>query len=177
MRIIAGKHRGRVLKEFEGRDIRPTSDRAREALFNILRFDVPGACFLDLYSGVGGVGIEALSRGAQEVVFVDNSKKSSSILRDNLNALKETAQVVESDALVFVKTTQKKFDIVFLDPPYSVDAVEVAETVFSRSVLNDGGLLVYERSKDEKRAVFGAEKIDERRYGAAVFDFYVYKGN
>lgn len=72
MRIIAGKHRGRVLKEFKGREIRPTSDRAKEALFNILQFDIAGSEFLDLYSGTGGIGLEALSRGAERVVFVDN---------------------------------------------------------------------------------------------------------
>ena len=76
MRVIAGKHRGRVLKEFKGREIRPTSDRAKEALFNILQFDIAGCAFLDLYSGTGGIGLEAISRGAEKVVFVDNSRES-----------------------------------------------------------------------------------------------------
>ena len=81
MRIIAGKHRGRVLKEFNGRDIRPTSDRAKEALFNILQFDIAGCSFLDLYSGTGGIGLEAISRGAEKVVFVDNSRESVKLLK------------------------------------------------------------------------------------------------
>ena len=113
MRIIAGKHRGRVLKEFNGREIRPTSDRAKEALFNILQFDIAGSEFLDLYSGTGGIGLEALSRGAERVVFVDNSRESVKLLKENLAYLKEQAEVVESDALSFVSLTKDKFDLIF----------------------------------------------------------------
>lgn len=175
MRIIAGKHRGRVLKEFKGREIRPTSDRAKEALFNILQFDIAGSEFLDLYSGTGGIGLEALSRGAERVVFVDNSRESVKLLKENLAYLKEQAEVVESDALSFVSLTKDKFDLIFLDPPYSVNATEVAETAIKRGLLKDGGRIIYEHSEDFETVALSAEKVDSRKYGIAVFDFFVPK--
>lgn len=171
MRIIAGKHRGRVLKEFKGREIRPTSDRAKEALFNILQFDIAGSEFLDLYSGTGGIGLEALSRGAERVVFVDNSRESVKLLKENLAYLKEQAEVVESDALSFVSLSKDKFDLIFLDPPYSVNATEVVETAIKRGLLKDGGRIIYEHSEDFEAVVLSAEKVDSRKYGIAVFDF------
>ena len=175
MRIIAGKHRGRVLKEFKGREIRPTSDRAKEALFNILQFDIARSEFLDLYSGTGGIGLEALSRGAERVVFVDNSRESVKLLKENLAYLKEQAEVVESDALSFVSLTKDKFDLIFLDPPYSVNATEVVETAIKRGLLKDGGRIIYEHSEDFEAVALSAEKVDSRKYGIAVFDFFVPK--
>ena len=113
MRIIAGKHRGRVLKEFNGRDIRPTSDRAKEALFNILQFDVAGCSFLDLYSGTGGIGLEAISRGAEKVVFVDNSRESVKLLKENLAYLKEKAEIYEQLAQINkqIRTKRQKIKL------------------------------------------------------------------
>ena len=110
MRIIAGKHRGRVLKEFNGRDIRPTSDRAKEALFNILQFDVAGCSFLDLYSGTGGIGLEAISRGAEKVVFVDNSRESVKLLKENLAYLKEKAEIYNKKFAAYEKALKVEAD-------------------------------------------------------------------
>ncbi len=172
MRVIAGKHRGRTLKEFKGRDIRPTSDRAKEAIFNILQFDIPGCSFLDLYSGTGGIGLEALSRGAEKVVFVDNSKESLKLLRENLAYLKEQAEVYDSDALAYVGTTREKFDFIFLDPPYADDARGVVEAIAKNGVLNDGGRIIYEHSGKTVGEIDGARLVDTRVYGIAVFDFY-----
>lgn len=172
MRIIAGKHRGRVLKEFKGRDIRPTSDRAKEALFNILQFEISGCTFLDLYSGTGGIGLEAISRGAEKVVFVDNSKESVKLLKENLAYLKESAEVVEADADSYVVTAKSKFDFVFLDPPYATDARSVAEKIAKNGLMKKGGRIIYEHSGKSFGDLNGLKLVDARNYGIAVFDFY-----
>ncbi len=172
MRIVAGKHRGRVLKEFKGRDIRPTSDRAKEALFNILQFDIAGCCFLDLYSGTGGIGLEAISRGAEKVVFVDNSRESVKLLKENLAYLKEKAEIYEGDALAYVSAPAGKFDFVFLDPPYAVDANAVVTAIAKNGLLRDGGRIIYEHSGKSLGDIDGVRLVDSRTYGIAIFDFY-----
>ncbi len=172
MRIIAGKHRGRTLKEFRGRDIRPTSDRAKEAVFNIIQFDVAGSKFLDLFSGTGGIGLEAISRGAEKVVFVDNSKESVKLLKENLAYLKEKADVFEGDALSYVSTTREKFDFVFLDPPYALDARPIVKAIGENGLLADGGRIIYEHSGKTAGEIEGLKLADTRIYGIAVFDFY-----
>lgn len=172
MRIVAGKHRGRVLKEFKGRDIRPTSDRAKEALFNILQFDIAGCCFLDLYSGTGGIGLEAISRGAEKVVFVDNSRESVKLLKENLVYLKEKAEIYEGDALAYVSSPAGKFDFVFLDPPYAVNANAVVTAIAKNGLLKEGGRIIYEHSGKSLGDIDGVRIVDSRAYGIAVFDFY-----
>ena len=172
MRVIAGKHRGRVLKEFKGREIRPTSDRAKEALFNILQFDIAGCAFLDLYSGTGGIGIEAISRGAEKVVFVDNSEESIKLLKENLKYLKEEAEVVRSDAAAYIACSGTKFDFIFLDPPYRDDAKPLITAIAERGILNDGGRIIYEHSDGSFGDIEGVKLVDTRNYGIAVFDFY-----
>ena len=172
MRIVAGKHRGRVLKEFKGRDIRPTSDRAKEALFNILQFDIAGCCFLDLYSGTGGIGLEAISRGAEKVVFVDNSRESVKLLKENLAYLKEKAEIYEGDALAYVSSPAAKFAFVFLDPPYAVNANAVVTAIAKNGLLKEGGRIIYEHSGKSLRDIDGVRLVDPRAYGIAVFDFY-----
>ena len=173
MRIIAGKHRGRVLKEFKGRQIRPTADRAKEAIFNILQTDIYGADFLDLYSGTGNMGVEALSRGANSAVLVDSSKESVEIIKFNADMIKENSEVVQSDALTYVLSTRKKFDIIFLDPPYDIDATPVLKAIAENNLLNDGGIVIYEHSEDLKvEDIEKLEHISTRKYGIAHFEFY-----
>ena len=172
MRIISGKHRGRTLKEFKGRDIRPTSDRAKEAIFNIIQFDVAGSRFLDLFSGTGGIGLEAISRGAEKVVFVDNSKESVKLLKENLAYLKEKADVFEGDALSYVSATKEKFDFVFLDPPYAFDACPIVKAIGENGLLADGGRIIYEHSGKTAGEIEGLNLTGTRIYGIAVFDFY-----
>lgn len=174
MRIIGGKHRGRTLKEFPGNAIRPTSDRARESLFNILQNKVPGCVFLDLFCGTGGVGIEALSRGAEEVWFSDAAKESVALTKSNLALVKESAEVFLGDALQILQkaaTHGKKFDVIFLDPPYASDVGEKALSEIRRlGLLTDGGVAVYEHGGREP--VSALCHYDRRKYGVAVFDFY-----
>ena len=131
MRIIGGKHRSRVLAEFAGENVRPTSDRAREALFNILALKIYGARVLDLFAGSGALGLESLSRGAREVVFNDCSKDSVAIIKKNLATLKisvngEEAKVYNADYLTCLEQVKGPFDLIFLDPPYRFDYGEKA---------------------------------------------------
>ena len=174
MRIIAGKYRGRVLKEFKGREIRPTADRAKEAIFNILQTEIYGSSFLDLFCGTGNMGVEAISRGAEKVAMVDSSKESVAIAKFNVDMIKESAQVVLTDALTFVSSTREKFDIIFLDPPYDIDGTPVLEAIAENKILNDGGLVIYEHSEDFKIGeVKGLTRTSTRKYGVAHFEFYV----
>ena len=120
MRVITGTARGRRLLTLEGEDVRPTTDRVKEAVFSIIQFETEGRAFLDLFAGSGQMGIEALSRGAKEAVFVDSAKKSVGIIRENLAStnLAQNAKVCQLDWQSFLSMNTAKFDTAFLDPPY-----------------------------------------------------------
>ena len=172
MRIISGKHKGRVLKQFKGDDIRPTADRAKEALFNILSYKVNNATVLDLFSGTGNIGLEALSRGAIDVTMVDASKESVALIKSNLQTLKENATVEFLKAETYLLKTTKTFDIIFLDPPYDyVQADDLFKVVFERNLLNDDGIIVYEHKSDYIFDSKYFESYDVRKYGIATFNF------
>ena len=174
MRIIAGKNKGKKLKSFSGSDVRPTSDRARESLFNILSTSVLGCDFLDLCSGTGAMGIEAHSRGASSVTFVDSSRESMKLCKENASSVNLNQTFVISDAISFLKTTNSKFDIIFFDPPYAYsNAREVLTLVKENALLKDGGRFIYEHEKSTvPPEVEGLKIVDSRKYGIAVFDFY-----
>ena len=173
MRIIAGAFRGRKLKEFKGREVRPTSDRAREALFNILG-NIGGDSFLDLYCGTGAVGLEAASRGAEKVTLVDLSKESIALARDNAETLKAKVSIVNSDALSFLSRLKEEYDYIFLDPPYAANAEDVLSEIAKNEYLKNA-CVVYEHSGESKGDVSGLTLTDTRRYGVATFDFYEVK--
>ena len=178
MRIIGGKFRSRVLAEFDGEDVRPTSDRVKESLFNILSLKLYGARVLDLFSGSGALGLESLSRGAREVCFNDCAKASIAILKKNLTALKitpngEEAKVTNCDYLVCLQQVQGKFDIIFIDPPYRFDFGEKAlQKIAERGLLSDNGIAVYERDRPLEGEVKGLEKYAERKYGKTYLTFF-----
>ena len=178
MRIIGGKFRSRVLVEFAGEDVRPTSDRAKEALFNILSLKLYGARVLDLFAGSGALGLESLSRGAKEVVFNDCAKASLAIIKKNLAALKitpngEEAKVMNCDYLVCLEQVRGQFDIIFIDPPYRFDFGEKAlQKIAERKLLTENGIAVYERDRSFEGEIEGLEKYDERKYGKAYFTFF-----
>ena len=178
MRIIGGKYRSRVLSECPGEEVRPTSDRAKEALFNMLSFRLIGARVLDLFAGSGALGLESLSRGAKEVVFNDLSKDSLAIVKKNLSALKipvngEEAKVTQSDYLSCLSVMRGKFDVIFLDPPYRFDYGQNAlETIERKGLLSADGVAVYERDRAFEGEVDGLEKYDERKYGKTYFTFF-----
>ena len=177
MRIIGGKYRSRVLKEFTGEAVRPTSDRAREALFNILSLKINGAKVLDLFSGSGALGIESLSRGAKEVVFNDVAKDSVALIKSNLATLKiplsNETRVTNYDFSVCLDTAQGQFDLIFIDPPYKFDyGVKALEKIAKNKLLSENGVAVYERDRAFEGEIEGLEKYDERRYGKAFFTFF-----
>ena len=176
MRIIGGKYKSRILKEFAGENVRPTSDRAREALFNILANKTYGARVLDLFAGSGALGLESLSRGAKEVVFNDLSKDSLAILKANLSALKvptEETKISNYDYAVCLDGLRGEFDLIFIDPPYRFDYGEVAlNKISQRGLLSENGVAVYERDCPFLGEIDGLEKYDERKYGKAYLTFF-----
>ena len=178
MRVIGGQFRSRVLAEFAGENVRPTSDRAREALFNILSLKIYGARVLDLFAGSGALGIESISRGAKEVVFNDLSKDSVAIVKKNLTTLKiavngEQAKVMQNDYLSCLDVARGQFDLIFIDPPYRFDYGEKAlQKIAERGLLSEKGIAVYERDVPFDGEIEGLEKYDERKYGKAYLTFF-----
>ncbi len=173
MRIIGGELRGRVLKEFKGSDIRPTSDMARESLFNILRNQIVNCRFLDLFCGTGAVGIEAISRGANYVCFNDGYRQSVELTKSNLTALgvSERAKVSYADGLQFLKSCAEKFDIIFIDAPY-LDPVGEQALANAHLVLAENGVVIYENQRSFSGELENLQKYDERRYGRAYLTFF-----
>jgi 16S rRNA (guanine966-N2)-methyltransferase len=168
MRVIAGRHGGRRLQAPPGDATRPTADRVREALFSVLGARVEGARVLDLFAGSGALGIEALSRGADSVTFVESAPAALRVLRANLTALDEDAEVVRADALRWLHGASRRprqYDLVLLDPPYRRAAtLGPALGAALPAVLADGALVVAE---SDRRAPLelGIPLIDDRRYG------------
>ena len=171
MRIIAGSARGRKLSEPVGMDIRPTTDNVKESVFNIIQFDSPGATVLDMFAGTGQLGIEALSRGAEEAVFLDKSQKALRLVRSNLETagFAERSRVICADSLQWIERGEK-FDIVFMDPPYDGDILEKALSLaISFDILADDGIIVCESRSDKNLIADGpgsyAYTKREYRYG------------
>ena len=175
MRIIGGKYRGRTLASFEGDAVRPTADRVKESLFNILYTQLYGARVLDLFCGSGSLGLESLSRGAKHVTFNDSSKASIAILKKNLDKLGVgTAEFTTHchDYSLCLELLQGPFDLIFLDPPYAMDAGERAlEKIAKKGLLSKDGIVIYERDRAFAGSVEGLEIYDERKYGKTYLTF------
>ena len=154
MRVIAGAAKGHNLQTIEGLATRPTTDRIKETLFNIIAFDLPEASFLDLFSGSGAIGIEALSRGAAEAVFVENGKEAVSCIKQNLKAtgFLDQSQVMAMDvmqALRRLETLNRPFDIIFMDPPYRKGFEEkIIPYLLESSLVREGTQIIVETAKD-----------------------------
>ncbi len=153
MRVIAGTARRLNLKTPEGMDTRPTTDRIKETLFNILAPDLYGCRFLDLFAGSGGIGIEALSRGAAEAVFVDNSPKAAACIKENLKLTRLDAKgsFLRMDVLSALSRLDggKKFDYIFMDPPYQMEwERRTLEYLTDSDLLSEEGIVIVEASKE-----------------------------
>ena len=183
MRIIAGKYRGRKLRSPPSLKTRPTSDRLRETLFNILAPRIEGMRFLDLCAGSGAVGIEALSRGAAQVTFVDRSRKMYALIETNLDLLtigNSETDVVNREALDFlgrhVRNEAQLFDVIFFDPPYTTDYEEVLDYVGEQTagLLAKQGVVVVEHHKKKELAnEFGElQRYRSLKQGDSVLSFY-----
>ena len=148
MRVISGKARGRKLFALSGEEVRPTTDRVKEAMFSILHFNLQGSKVLDLFAGSGQLGIEAISRGAKICTFVDNSREAQKIQLQNLKLtnLFKNSRVVFSDSISFFKTTADKYDIIILDPPYHTDLLLQALQIVPDK-LTDSGIVICEHLK------------------------------
>ncbi|MEK6742608.1 MAG: 16S rRNA (guanine(966)-N(2))-methyltransferase RsmD [Nitrospirota bacterium] len=176
MRITGGTGRGRKLKVPAGEKVRPTSDKVKQALFNILGDGVPGASFLDLFAGAGGVGIEALSRGALRVVFVDGDRESLDVVRHNIElaGFDDRAEVVLSKVEPFLKKRTGPYDFVFLDPPYSMEMLPLLQLVAGSGLLKPEAIVIAEHFRKQPSPGTAGELTLEReaRYGDTVLAFY-----
>jgi 16S rRNA (guanine966-N2)-methyltransferase len=148
IRIIAGRWRGRFIDVPDRQGLRPTPNRVRETLFNWLRNDIAGARCLDLFAGSGALGLEALSRGVAEVTFVDSAPQLITALRAQLAGFDATAELVCSKAEDFVAARSDRFDVVFVDPPFSLDASAICNA--AGGLLNDRGVLYCERDASDE---------------------------
>ena len=150
MRVITGIAGGRKLKSPEGEAVRPTTDQVKQAIFNILQFDLEGRRILDLFGGTGQLGIEALSRGAREAVFTDSSRTSVQLIRENLKRCGLEGKVLQTDALAYLARGEK-FDVIFIDPPYDGGLYQaVLERINAVDNLNEGGIIVCERAREKE---------------------------
>ena len=180
MRIVGGKAKGRRLLSAKGLKTRPTSDKVKESIFNILRLDFEGKEVLDLFAGTGNLGIEALSRGAMSAVFIENNRRAISILERNLNNCNfiDRSEIIESNVALGIKSLENKglsFDLVFLDPPYEEQFLKGTLVKVSRSkILKDGALVTAEHSHLEsiEQHVERLTLVDQRRYGKTLVSFF-----
>ena len=149
MRVVSGKKRGKKLETLNGDTVRPTTDKVKESVFNVIQFELSGASFLDLFAGSGQMGIEALSRGASKVTFVDINMSSINVINKNLVAtsLFDNAEVVNTNALLFLKNVTDVFDIAFLDPPYKSDVLLDALFLIPK-VMSKSGIIICEHPID-----------------------------
>ncbi len=156
MRIIAGSARGLRLETLAGYESRPTTAKVKEAVFSAIQFEVDGRHVLDLFAGSGQMGLEALSRGAVGCVFVDNSAKAVRVVHDNLARLlkrfgdnKKNVDVLNTDAISYLKSTEDNFDLVFIDPPYASNLLKPALDA-AQELMNKGGVIVCESDADAR---------------------------
>ena len=173
MRVISGSSRGVVLKTPDGILTRPTADRVKEAMFSILQFDLPGASVLDLFGGTGQLGIEALSRGAGNVVFVDQREDACKLIRENLRrtGMTDKAQVVRSDYAAYLKNCKKTFKIILLDPPYAEVFLENSLKMITEiDILQSGGIIVaeYPVGKSLDSDLLQHYRLKEYKYGSTM---------
>jgi 16S rRNA (guanine966-N2)-methyltransferase len=183
MRVIGGNARGRRLKVPKGQAVRPTSDRVKEALFNILPHDLSGIKLLDLFAGTGNVSIEAISRGAAEAILIDSSAESGKVIRENLRRVRFTDRasiriVPVSQALRSLARRGESFDMIFLDPPYQRNCVKAClETIARENLLRASGTLVVEHSaREQPKPEYGSLILkDQRNYGDTWLSFFKYK--
>ena len=177
MRVITGKARGIQLKTPDGLLTRPTADRVKEALFSIIRFDVPGARVLDLFGGTGQLGIEALSQGAERAVFTDARQDACKLIEENLRRTKLAPQaaVVRCDYLEYLNRCRETFDIIFLDPPYAEVFLETAlKRITEIDILRSGGIIVAERplGKELPFSPPGYSRSKDYKYGKTLLTIY-----
>lgn len=170
MRIIGGKYRGKKLKEFDLSSTRPTLDRVKESIFNLIQFDVLDAVVLDLFSGTGALGVEAISRGAKKVFLVDNNDKAIKIIKENLIGIEGNFLVVQKNCFDFLNSCKEKFDIVLLDPPYKSDlGIKAIQYIIKNNLLSDEGIIIFETADEiEFDLSFSSYDVKRKKYGTVA---------
>lgn len=174
MRIIGGKYRRLNLFTPSNYDIRPTTDRCKESLFNVIGYDIIDSEFLDLFAGTGSIGIEAISRDAASVTFVDNSNESISLIKQNLMKINENANVVKTSCEKFLISTTNKFDIIFIDPPYekySEKINDIVKLIIDNDLLNEDGYIIIELDSKKQLEFDNCETFKFKKYGKSSFSF------
>lgn len=185
MRIISGSARGTKLYTLEGQETRPTLDRVKESLFNIIQNEIPNSVFLDLFAGSGAIGLEAASRGTKKAILCDKSKDAVKIINKNIEKthLKEKVELYNLDyETLLKKITNEKIDIIYIDPPYNSDfAVKSVKIIIEQKLVNENSTIIIET--DEQTKILNelkkleVEVVDERKYGRATIIFLHYSEN
>lgn len=172
MRVITGSARGKKLEPPVGMNTRPTTDRVKESVFNIIQSYLPAENVLDLFAGSGAMGIEALSRGSKNAVFIDNDFAAINVIKRNLDGthLSEKAMVLKLNAEEYLNRCNEKFDIIFLDPPYNCDFLNITiKKIISSHILNEDGIIVVESEfGGETVEINGLRCIKTAKYGKTV---------
>ena len=177
MRVITGTARGRRLNELKGKETRPTADRVKEGMFNIIQFDIEGRRVLDLFGGTGQLGIECLSRGAAHATFVDARTDAVKLIRENLalTDLADRAAVLTADYATVLSSAAEKYDLVFLDPPYETKLLERSLELISQfDILREHGIIICESPQEKNLPELSAPygKYREYRYGKIKVTVY-----
>lgn len=176
MRIVSGKYKGRRIIAPKKLPVRPTTDQAKEALFNILwnNFDFSTISVLDLFSGIGSISLEFASRGVADITSVDGYFGCVKFLKKTAQELEAPILTVKSDAFDFLTHHSRNHDLIFADPPYHFEEdqfIKIADLVFEQQLLKENGLLIIEHSKHTNLSTH-VNYVEERRYGSAVFSFF-----
>ena len=168
MKVIQGKYKGISLKGFDIDGTRPTMDRVKESLFAMIQNNINGRKVLDLFAGSGALGIEALSMGAESVVFVDKNNVACKVIKENLNKINDFATIIKMDYELALKSFNDiQFDLIFLDPPYKTNYIEKSlELISEYDLISDGGLIVCESDDLNKiKAPDGLKEVKFKKYG------------
>ncbi len=169
MRVITGSARGRVLETLKGDDIvRPTTDKVKEAIFSAIQFEIEGRDFIDVFAGSGQMGIEALSRGARSAVFLDSSRRAAAVIERNLRVtnLQQFATVIVADSLNYLRSTDRLFDVAFLDPPYNTGILQETMPIIAQRMKKTGVIICESALNDKILQKYYNFTLDrERTYG------------
>ncbi len=179
MRVISGKARGCKLASLEGLNTRPTTDRIKETLFNIINMDILDVKFLDICAGSGAIGIEALSRGASSCVFVEKNKDALEVVKKNLEHTKliDDAKIVNDDAISYLENidVSNKFDIIFIDPPYELKLyTKIIDIILKKNILNEDGIIIVEKDSKDELDEYKLNEIEvyrQKKFKTTTIDF------
>ncbi|HKL12813.1 MAG TPA: 16S rRNA (guanine(966)-N(2))-methyltransferase RsmD [Halanaerobiales bacterium] len=179
MRVIAGKAGGIRLKSIKTKDVRPTLDRVKEAVFSMILPYFPFERGLDLYAGFGTLGLEAVSRGTQHLTFIEKNKKYAQIIKENIDkcGFNEHCDVEIDNVFTYIQSSKKKCDLVFMDPPYKNNLVnKTLHSLLNNELLKDGALIIVEHHRDELIEEYDGFKIlKDRNYNETVIKVYLYE--